>query len=57
MIRDTQGVYLHYIILFSSSLEEHDADTLAMIAKLKEQNVKTSFEKSQLVSEKIKIFR
>ena len=53
LIRDTLGVYLDDIILFSSSLEEHEADVLAVIAKLKERNVKTSFEKSQLVSEKI----
>ena len=53
LIRDSLGVYLEDIILFSSSLEEHEADALAVIAKLKERNVKTSFEKSQLVSEKI----
>ena len=54
LIRDTLGVYLDDIILFSSSLEEHEADVLAVIAKLKERNIKTSFEKSQLVFEKIK---
>ena len=53
LIRDTLGVYLDDIILFSSSLEEHEDDVLAVIAKLKERNVKTSFEKSQLISEKI----
>ena len=46
LIQDTLGVYLEDIILFSSSLEEHEADAFAVIAKLKERNFKTSFEKS-----------
>ena len=53
LIRFTLGVYLDDIILFSSSLEEHEAHALAVIANLKERNVKTSFKRSQLVSEKI----
>ena len=53
LIRDTLGVYLDDIILISSSLKAHEVDVLAVIARLKERNVKTSFEKSQLVSEKI----
>ena len=53
LIRDTLCVYLDDIILFSTSLEEHEKDVLAVLAKLKERNVKTSFEKSQLVSEKV----
>ena len=35
LIRDTLDVYLDDIILFSSSMEEHEADALAVIAKLK----------------------
>ena len=53
LVRDTLGVYLDYIILFLSSLEKHETDVLAVLAKLKERNVKSSFEKSQLVSEKL----
>ena len=33
LIRDTLGVYLDDIFLFSSSLEEQEADVLAVIAK------------------------
>ena len=53
LVKDTLGVDLDDIILFSASLEEHETDVLAVLARLKEKNVKISFEKSQLVSEKI----
>ena len=54
VIKEILSVYLDDIIIFSAELEVHVIDVLAVIERLQEKNMKTSFEKSQLVTEQIK---
>ena len=53
VIKEILSVYLDDIIIFSAELEVHVIDVLAVIERLQEKNMKTSFEKSQLVTEQI----
>ena len=55
VIKEILSVYLDDIIIFSAELEVHVIDVLAVIERLQEKNMKTSFENSQfdLVTEQI----
>ena len=52
-VRDTLSVYLDDIIIFSPELEAHTKVVREVIERLQEKNMKTSFEKSQLITKKI----
>ena len=53
MARNALNVYMDDIILFTKDLEAHESDMLAVMAWLKEKNIKTSFSKSKLVTRQI----
>ena len=49
--RDALNVYMDYPLY--KDLETHESDVLAVMARLKEKNIKTSFSKSKFVTRKI----
>ena len=48
--RDALNVNMDDIIIFTKNIETHEADMFAVIALLKEKNIKTSFSKSKFVT-------
>ena len=51
--KDALNVYMDDIIIFTKDIETHEADVYAVMALLKEKNIKTSFSKSKLVTRQI----
>ena len=53
LLRDTVGVYLDDIIVFSTSLEVHEEEVRRLLDTLNLRNVMTSFEISHMVTDKL----
>ena len=51
--RDCLNCYLDDIILFSAKIVAHEKELMAVIARLQERNIKTSYDKSKLLIRKI----
>ena len=52
-VKDTLSVYLYDIIIFSPILEAHTKVVREVIERLQAENMKASFEKSQLNIQKL----